>query len=369
VANPFRRSWLTLVAAGAMALFFMTSFSNAVDANPEGNWDAAATWNLRAKFLAAPGGWHNAVNPRLEQAAHAEYPLLWPATIARVWAESGSAGDPATPIAAGALAVIALIVLLGAGVTVFRGPALGGAAALLLLATLPVWRQAAGQYADLPLALLILGALLAAVVAWRREWPTATMMLAGLLASLAAFTKSEGLLFCLCAGLTVAWMARGRAWPWLVGAAPVLALALVFRFVMAPATPMISAAMLGETGRLGALVSGLGVNVMVMGIFPAHPLLLAALLVAALRWRRPAELPWPLLAAVPLYLAAAVVSLWGSPAEIEWQLATAVDRPVLQILPALYFAILFVLNEPQSDPEPVALPDPPPAPVRRPRLH
>ncbi len=367
-ATPFRQTWLTPAAGGAMALFLLVSFYNASDANPQGNWDAAATWNLRAKYLAGEGSWRNAVDSRLGE-SHPEYPLLWSATVARPWAETGTSGQAATPIAAAALVTFGLIGLLAASVTVLRGTALGGAAAVLLLSTLAFWRHAPGQYADLPLALLMLASTATAFVAGRRDWHRPTLMLAGLLASLAAFTKTEGLVFAGCAALAVTWMARGRIWAWLAGAAPVLALTILFHSILAPPGAPLSGALLADTDRLSALLTGLGTNLAVLGILPAHPLLMAALLFAALRWAKSARSAWPLLVLPLMYLLAEMVRLWGSPGQIEWDLAAAVDRPVLQVAPVLYFSLMVMLNEPQSEPEPAAQPDRPPAQARRPRLH
>ena len=53
-------------------------------ANPVGEWDAWAIWNLRARFLAGPFDWHVAASPLLTN-THPEYPMLLSAFIARGW--------------------------------------------------------------------------------------------------------------------------------------------------------------------------------------------------------------------------------------------------------------------------------------------
>src|SRR5258706_6690485 len=91
-----------LIATGAM--------SAAWEANPQGDWDAWAIWNLRAKFLAAGDtpsrAWSAALN-----STHPEYPMLVSGFVARSWAYAGSIAD-AAPIATSYLFFLATLAIL-----------------------------------------------------------------------------------------------------------------------------------------------------------------------------------------------------------------------------------------------------------------
>lgn len=218
-AFPARAALAAAAAAtAAMALAAAWQMSASI---PHGHWDAWAIWNLRARFLAAPGdlperAWSCVLS-------HASYPQLLPGFIARCWAFSGTS-TPAAPAVAGMLFWTALLAMGVGGLALLRGTTL----ALLFgcaFAAAPVFLgEVASQYADVPLACYMAGAVMLALLGR----PTA----AGLFAGLAAWTKDEGLLFAVAFLAMAALFRRG----WLraaASAAPLIGLALWFKLVVA----------------------------------------------------------------------------------------------------------------------------------------
>jgi hypothetical protein len=151
------------VAVLAAAVAGATSFlANSLD-TPHGRWDAWATWNLRARWLAdASPVWREAF---AKPTIHGDYPLLVPASVARLWVYAG-ARDTVAPAIIGAAYATALVLLLYAVLASLRGRAQALVGAVWLLGSPVFLRIAPWQYADVPLAFNLL-AVLASLALWR----------------------------------------------------------------------------------------------------------------------------------------------------------------------------------------------------------
>lgn len=358
-AARFNNAWLPGIAAAAAVAAFLAALILMISAGPQGDWDAWAIWNVRAKFLAHDGLWRNAVSRDLT-ATHPEYPLLWPAAVARAWSESGRV-TPAAPQAGAFAAALTLVLLFASGLAARSGWQWAAVGTATLLMAVSLWRTAPGQYADVPLAMFLLGSVIAAAAAQQAGWNPAGLALSGALASFAAFTKNEGLAFCLFLAAALAFAARQRALWWLAGAAPALALTGLFHGLLAPPKAMVSAASFQQLGRLADVLKGMALEAWRLGDFPAHPLLFVLLLFFAFRPKWPWRPLWPAAAAL-LLLAADVGALWGSPSDASWQVSTATDRLLLQITPALLLCAFWWLARAQGA---AASAGPPPKPRRR----
>lgn len=361
-AAPPEWRWSRL-CAGAFALalvLFLAGFSTAASANPQGDWDAWAIWNLRARFLAGPGTWHNAVSAELSR-THPEYPVLWSGVIGQAWAATGDASNPTVPIAAAVLVSTAAPLLLAASLAVLHSSAAGWLAALILVSSAAWWRQSQALYADVPLAFLILATLAAAALAQARKWHAPALVLSGLLASLAAWTKNEGMLFFVFCALAVTWAARSRSLPWLAGAFPVAFLTAAFKLFLAPPARLFDPALLADAGRAFQVLKGLTAGVAGLGPWAANPILLAVLLITAVGLRRPVNTPWLLVPPLALLAGGAVV-LWGTTNDLAWQIDTTRERLLIQVLPALLLSLCLLLRLP---PQPQASPAAEPSQPRR----
>ena len=116
--------------AFALSLAIVTSaMSTAWQANPQGNWDAWALWNLRARFLAAGDGLAPRAWSPLLSFTHPEYPLLLSGFVASCWTDSGSISNVA-PIAVSYLFFLALLATVVGGIAALRGAVPGVLACL-----------------------------------------------------------------------------------------------------------------------------------------------------------------------------------------------------------------------------------------------
>lgn len=340
-AAPLPWAWMAAVAAAGCLVAFLAATVIYLRANPQGDWDAWAIWNARAKFLAHEGMWRNAVSPELTE-THPEYPLLWSAAVARAWVESGSL-EQAAPQAGAFLASLALAALFACSLAASAGWQWMSAGLACLFMTTPLWRMAPSQYADVPLALFVLAATVAAAAAGRARWSAPALALSGALASFAAFTKNEGLAFCIFLGAALAAAARTRAAWWLAGALPGLALTALFHALLAPPKALWSAAAFLSFGRFVDTLSGFAAALWKLGEFPAHPVLFAAVLFFVFRPQRPCTPLWPVAPALLLW-AADFAAIWGLTSAADWQAATAADRLLLHSLPVLLLYVFVWLS-------------------------
>ena len=180
--------------------------------------------------------WRQAFEP---SHPNVEYPLLVPLSNARCWSCLGR-DQPWVPAAVGALFALASAGVLAAGVARLRSGALGLLAGTVSAGDRGVHHADAWQYADVPLAFFIVATVLLLALDDVAERSSRGLLLtAGLCAGLAAWTKNEGWLFLvavLAVRVVVTWRRGGgrqmlrQAALLLAGAAPVVAVAVVFKF-------------------------------------------------------------------------------------------------------------------------------------------
>ena len=233
----------------AVVIALVVAVRIAVD-HPHGGWDAWAIWNLKARWLAAEGGWWPAILTNQAFAdAHPHYPLLLPVSIARVWSFLGST-HVAVPQAVAIGSALTVLALLTASTWALRGPLTAAVAAAGLL-TVPSFVVAAtSQTADVSLAAYYLLTFTALAIGLAHGRSPAWMVVAGLAAGAAAWTKNEGLLFALCAAISLAVVTRHatddrrtlvtRVGGFLLGASPFLAATAAIKLI-APANVLIAA--------------------------------------------------------------------------------------------------------------------------------
>ncbi len=267
VALPWIAGGLLLamgIATAAMAI--------AWDLNPHGNWDAWAIWNLRAKFLASPGGLAaRAWSPVLAATSHPAYPLLVSSFVSRCWAFSHSLSQ-AVPVATSYGFFLALIALAAGGLTVLRGPTLGLLGALVLAATPSLLHEVPTQYADVPLACYFAAAMVFALL----DRPVLT----GIFAGLAAWTKDEGLLILIVVLVAIAVFRRRALLPALAGALPVAAMVAAFKLLLSTGgapqlstNPAAAGHQLADVARLGTVATAFAREFVAIGAGWYHPVL------------------------------------------------------------------------------------------------
>ncbi len=359
------RTPLLLALAALLAVAIATAaIAAGWQFNPQGNWDAWAIWNLRARFLAsgaalAPRAW----SPLLGSVTHPDYPLLVSALVARSWAFSHSV-SAAAPEAASYAFFLALVALVAGGVAALRGPVLGALAALVLAASPAVVHEVPAQYADVPLACYFAGALVFVLL----DQP----VVAGILAGCAAWTKDEGALFLVLFGAAVLVFRRGSFLRAAAGALPALALLLVFKLGLArgDASSLLASSLpaaahrLAEAGRYGTILAAFAREFANLGPGLYHPVLPLAAAAVVLRFDRARLREAALAGALAVAL---LVGYFGvyliTPNALEWQLQTSLGRLLVQVWPLLLLAAFACLREPRL----AAVPAPPPKKQRRAR--
>ncbi len=343
---------LALAGAVLLALIMVTSImSIAWDSNPEGNWDAWSIWNLRARFLAAPGDLAQRAWSPLVASTHPEYPLLTSAFVARCWIYGHtvlSESQTAAPIATSYLFFLSLLALVTGGMAALRSRSLGLLAGLLMLGSPLVLMEVPSQYADVPLACYFMGALLF----WLLDRP----ILAGAFAGFAAWTKDEGFLFLAVFLVGVAVFKRKQFPRLIAGAAPAAALVVFFKAVLARGTPsLISSSASGLVHRLldagrywqvaGAFVGGF-LGMMVDWYHPALPVIILAV---ALRFDRAYKRDALFAGGICLFMLLGYFGIYVITSnDLTWQLQTSLNRLLVQVWPSLLLAAFVGLRTPES---------------------
>src|SRR5262249_2656186 len=91
----------------------LAGFLASTTPNPDGGYDAAAIWNVRARFLAGgPSSWHYAVSDETGT-NHPGYPLLVSGFIARTWVIVRDSPSSTPAELAAIFALIAIATLTG----------------------------------------------------------------------------------------------------------------------------------------------------------------------------------------------------------------------------------------------------------------
>lgn len=352
-------SWAFWLVA---ALTLTGAVGHVID-EPHGGWDAWAFWNQRAKFLFRAGDdWRQAFAPAF---SHVDYPLLIPLSISRSWnyLESDLGW---VPPALGIVFVFATLALIVSGIYCLRGRTQGWLAGLVLMGTVRFVRTGADQYADVPLAFFILATvLLLTLYEANPRHPREMLLLAGLTAGLAAWTKNEGLLFLLVAGIahfiTAIWHGRWKAGlvdvaRMSLGALPVLLVVLLFKAGLTSQNDLVAGQGAGATWeRLAdparyALIA----QSFVFSLFTVAKPLAIVLPVCAVLLGRAHSKPhgnagWcRTVIVLALMLAGYCGTYLCTPHDLSWHLSTSFDRLILQIWPTVLLAYFLWVQTPEE---------------------
>jgi hypothetical protein len=348
-----------VAAAIVLAASAAWSFVAASAVAPHGEWDAWAQWNLRARFFFrgfADGTWRDAFTPVLAW-SHPDYPLLVPASVARLWLYAGRE-SVAAPIALAGMFAAVTVAAAGLSVARWRGVARGCLAAACILACPSFLRYSASQCADIALGFFMLGAF----VMWANAEDSGSSRLwlagAGLSAALAAWTKNEGVAFL---GLFVVLLAAERAWsrgmrgvrdlgPMLLGAAPVVLMVVYFKLALATSSYFVeeqslagAGASLLDASRLRLVAESMGRELWLTGARTVGviPFLCAYLVIAGIRAPAPAaaRIAAP---AMLVMLAIYAVAYLVTPKDLAWQLKTSIDRVIVQLVPTLVWSVISI---------------------------
>jgi hypothetical protein len=368
-AVPIRFVVPVLVLLG---LGWVASFTANTLTNPHGSWDAISIWNLHARFLAAGGDRWIDLFRHSQCAWHGDYPLLVPASVARLSSTTGAALTTASALVSFWFSAATLLLCV-AFVGCVRGANQALLVAVTLLGTSYFVQQSSAQYADVPLAWSMLAAVSALVLYDASGQSSAGwLVVAGAAAGLAAWTKNEGISFVVVIGVlhtTVSVRREGlrgavrSTAPLAAGLLPVLLVVAYFKLALAPENDLVAGQGLHATlSRLldasryvqiaVALVAAL--FRMVKGLFfvlPAYFLLMGR--TTTLRSRDGARFA---LATYGLMLISYCGVYVITPHELAWHLESSVRRLLLQLWPGALAIFFLMVAAPEERLAPHATP-------------
>jgi hypothetical protein len=342
--TPILLTIAVVLGAGIATAAIAAAWEN----NPQGNWDAWAIWNLRARFLASePGLAVRAWSPLLGPITHPDYPLLVSGLVGRSWA-FGRSISSAVPEAASYVFFVALLAMVAGGVAALRGPMLGLLAALALVASPALVHEVPAQYADVPLACYIAGAVVFALL----EQPAVS----GILAGFALWTKDEGALFVIVFGAALLVFRPRSLWKAAAGALPAVALLLLFKEGPARgnASSLLAASLPGAWQRVttwsryGTIAAAFGREVANLGVGWYHPILPLGALAATLRLDAARRRDAAMAGVVALGLLVGYFGIYAITGnDLTWQLQTSLGRLLVHVWPLVLLAGFVALHEPQ----------------------
>lgn len=169
--------------------------------NPMGSWDGFRIWNTKTEFLFLNNPlWQNVFElPHFM--SHNDYPLLLPASTARLW---NYAGEPNLVInlTIGLFFTFGVVYLLFQALEYFKSKkiALVVGSAFMILNIFLV--NGASQCADIPLCYMYLACIVSLFLYFRKE-KFSYIILSILFAALSAWTKNEGMMFLAAYGFVI----------------------------------------------------------------------------------------------------------------------------------------------------------------------
>lgn len=350
--------WL-LAIFGVVTVVSMVTFVSIALKEPHGDWDAWSIWNLHARFLVRGGSQWTALFSKDLAWSHPGYPLLLPALVAQFWGIIGETRF--VPIAFAFLFTFGGVSILIGALALLRGWDQALVAGTFLMGGAELVAQGITQYADLPVAFYIAGAL--ALLFFDDVKAT---ILAGAMAGFAAWTKNEGLLFVIAliaarviARLRFGGAARlGRELAWMAaGMAPALLVLAFFKLHYAPPEGLLWLHKPGELlthaidfGRYVTVTEAFIIGAFKLGGFLISGILLLAVYAWMVRFKVE---PGQRTALATVVLSVCLMGLGNFavyvllPNDVDWQLNTSLPRLLMQLWPAALLGFFAATSKPE----------------------
>ncbi len=369
-AQPHWRPTRTqLILAGAGLLIFVTSLLSTGSyllRRKQGDWDAWMMYNRAARFVYRdPVNWLDSFSRQIDPIFHADYPLLLAMNIASGWDLLG-AETPHVPMLQSALFSLACAGLLFSSLALVKSAGQACLGLIVLWGTPALVNEGAREMADLPLATFIL-ATFVLIYLYKQYTHPGLLGLAGLSSGLAAWTKNEGSLFVIAAGLALM-IAFLREKPWRIllwyaaGLVFPLAIVVYFKLFLAPPSDVLSNGLtrsiqqILETSRHVEILQSFGTEFLTFGSWPIAGLavgMIPILVIYYLIFReRITRTHLPLILGGLTILIVQELGNYGiytiSPYDLTWHLGHSIERIFLQIFPLLTFLVLSLCRTPES---------------------
>jgi hypothetical protein len=170
---------------------------------PYGEWDAWSIWNVKARYIFRSGEqWIQVLNDS-DIGNHPDYPLLLSGSIVRYWQLMGMETQY-IPVLLGIIFTFATAGTLVSTLRAISRPTQGYIAGIILLGTPMFLHWGASQYADVPISFYFLLAISSILLAgFKIIHEKQAMIICGLACGFASWTKNEGMVFTICALISI----------------------------------------------------------------------------------------------------------------------------------------------------------------------
>jgi len=330
---------------------------------PNGEWDAWAIWNLRARFIFRGGEhWTNVFSSLLSPSTHPDYPFLVSATIARIWKYLGQETQ-FVPVILATLFTFATAGIIYSAVAIMRSKSQGCLAGLFLFSNVDFIYLGTCQYADVPLGFFFLASLV--LVSFQDTFSKnyGLSFLAGAMAGFAGWTKNEGLLFLgslFLARLLVTFFSSDRRTHmkqllyFTLGSIPVLAIILYFKINLAPQSDLVQRQgltqaidKLWQLSRYVEIIKTFG-NVTI-SVFPQLILLLIYPLFLGIKITARDRIKVTTLVLVMFFMIFGYFMVYViTPYDVSWHLRSSLSRLLLQLWPSFLFVYFMLISTPEK---------------------
>lgn len=359
-------------ALAAVSVLAVAGFVRLSIRKPHGEFDAWTIWNLHARFLfRGRDHWVDMFSAHLPTynsrvvtgiVSKPDYPLLLPASIARLWHYAGNEAL-FIPALVGGIFTFATAALLVSLVARSRDSAQGYLAGLILLGTPAFIVEGAHQFADVPVGFFLL-ATLGLLYLYDCHQDRGYLILAGTTAGLSLWTKNEGFVV-VAAIFCVRWIfgmkfpelksiSRHSVW-FLSSMLPFLATVVYFKLRFAGSNDMLAgqgiqahAARFTSLIRYAITARAFAWQAWNFGDWPIPIVLVLAgyaLLAGLYATSKDAFVP---LATVVTAAAGYFFIYIGTPHQLQWHLRYSLDRVFMQLWPSALFGLLILLNTSQA---------------------
>jgi hypothetical protein len=351
--------------------------------HPHGDYDATATWNLRARFLArGTSHWRDAfVDSQGHSHANLDYPLLLPATIARAWKYVGD--EPVlVPIVVAFSFTFSSVGLLCSSLAFLRNKRVGYLGGIVLLSVSGFVDLGTWQYADLVVGWFMLSTIVILGIcdASPNNESRGLLALAGASAGFCAWSKNEGELFLLLVLSVWLFSSLLRTGGWKVfarqgtamafGLLPVIAILAYFKLAVAPANSWVSPVSyptggaiqhflepgtigqkLTDVSRYGVIAKAMASGILRLGgrTMGVVPLLVLYGVTAKVKRNNIASVQTGMSVLVLMLVGYFFVYL-ATPLNLAYHLSTSLSRLLLQLWPSAVFVFFMATSaaEPQN---------------------
>lgn len=329
---------------------------------PQGYGDAIYLWNMKARFLFRSGiQWKETFD--IMGGLHADYPLLLPGNIVRMWSYAGTETILAAPLCA-LLFSLGTVALLVSSLSTLRGTAQGLVGGLFLLSTPFFISHSASQYADVPFGFYVLSSIVLLNFSDRIEGSkVGPLVTAGITAGFAVWTKNEGLLLLL-AIIGALLLSDARSMrpiklirkPLLVlaGALPILLVAMSLKLIsnskndLVDGQGIVTIRRLFEISRYWETISSFFIQSLRVDSIPIAVLPVYAVLLKIERVQlKNSGFVVSVIALFTMVIGYFFVYI-TTPHDLGWHLKTSLDRLMLQLWPSAIFLFLLVVSRPIS---------------------